>query len=457
MGLMRSRNLRAIGISAAIAVGASLGVLTPAAMAAPANNEFAQRASLGDALPVHVEESNEGATRETGEHISEFAKGRSIWWEWESPITGWTTVSTCESGFPTVVNVFEGTELGHLTALADEHSNGDEGPACPGTGTTFTFDATQGDDYVIGADGNDFYPPPLPPEEPHIPSGEGTIKLSIEATPPPPNDDFAAAARIGGNFRETRESPFEEPNDDRYFWEEVSGYNWGATKQAGEPDHAGDPGGASVWYAWTPSESGEAWISLQTPGGPKLLALYKGSTLGDLIPIASSAESFPSFSADVIAGTEYRIAVDGSHSENPLEPSRGSFMGSFALAIQMKLPPLPGSSLSEPPLSEPPATTHPGPSVESRAPVVELSGHQVDAKAGSATFRFDSSTASARFECKLDRKPFKACSSPFRAKGLKSGRHRFAVVAVFHGTSSARPAVVHFTVPAPQRHHHAAG
>src|SRR6201999_1553108 len=95
----------------------------------------------------------------------------------------------------------------------------------------------------------------------------------------------------GGHFGTVHESPFEPPTDDRYFVEQTPGYNWGATKQAGEPDHAGDPGGASVWYSWTPTESGEARISLQSSGGPKLLALYRGSTLSELVPVGSISEA----------------------------------------------------------------------------------------------------------------------------------------------------------------------
>src|SRR5262249_39355880 len=162
--------------------GTSLGVLAPPAMAAPTNDEFANRTNLGDALPVHLEESNVGATREATDEpqIGRLANaGHSIWWEWEAPATEWVTVSTCESDFLTTVNVFEGTELAHLTALVDKPTNGDEGPACWSSGTTFTFHATQGNHYSIGADGNNFYIPPPPPEEAHIPSGEGEIKLSI--------------------------------------------------------------------------------------------------------------------------------------------------------------------------------------------------------------------------------------------------------------------------------------
>jgi hypothetical protein len=350
--LGRSSHLRAIGVCAAIAVGASLGVLAPAAMAAPANDHFEDRAPLTGPLPIHVSESNEGATKDPGEpQIGELSSaGHSLWWEWESPRSGWTTVSVCETDFLADVKVFEGTELEHLTPVTDERTNGGQGPQCWATGTTFTFDATAGNHYVVGVDGNSFYVPPLPGEEPHIPSGQGQIELSIEATPPPADDDFADAIPLGTHFMSMRESPFEEPNEDRYFWEQTIGYNWGATKQADEPDHAGDPGGASVWYSWTPTESGEARISLQGAGGPKLLALYRGSVLDELVPVASSAGPFSYFTAEVTGGTEYRIAVDGSPNEVPGEPFAGSYMGSFDLAINLVLPPLPVLPSVEPPV-----------------------------------------------------------------------------------------------------------
>lgn len=458
-----SRHLRGLGICAAIAVGASLGVLAPPALAAPANDAFANRAPLGDALPVHESESNEGATPDAGGRVAELAKGHSIWWRWESPLTGWVTVSTCASDFQTVLGVFEGTELGHLTSLTANRGNGDEGPGCWESGTTYTFAAIAGHEYVIGADGNEFYLPPGPGEEAHIPTGEGQIQLSLEATPVPSNDDFADAIPIGDHFSKVNESPFEPPNDDRYLVEQTPGYNWGATKQAGEPDHAGDPGGASVWYSWTPAESGEARISLQSSGGPKLLALYSGSALSELVPVGSISEAGTRLTADVIGGTEYRIAVDGSQIEHALEPWRGSFMGAFMLSIEMVLPPLPASSQIEPVL--PVATSTPQPQVQSQptlppvqvAPIVKLAGHQVDPRKETATFRFGSATKGAKFRCAVDGKGYQACASPFEAKGLKPGKHVFRVLAGVKGASSGRPAMVHFTVPAPHRRHHAAG
>jgi hypothetical protein len=63
------------------------------------------------------------------------------------------------------------------------------------------------------------------------------------------------------------------------------------------------------------------------------------------------------------------------------------------------------------------------------------------------TFRFGSTEAGAIFECKLDRKPFRACRSPFTSRRLSLGRHTFRVRA--RDTSGQRdpsPAVDAFRV-----------
>src|ERR1700729_2755465 len=69
------------------------------------------------------------------------------------------------------------------------------------------------------------------------------------------------------------------------------------------------------------------------------------------------------------------------------------------------------------------------------APIVTIAGHQIDAAAGAATFRFRSATKGARFKCAVDGRSYKACSSPFQAKGLKPGKHVFRVLAGAKGAT----------------------
>jgi len=98
---------------------------------------------------------------------------------------------------------------------------------------------------------------------------------------------------------------------------QVSGSNVGATKESGEPAHAGYPGGASVWWSWTATSDGA--VSFDTFGSDfdTLLAVYTGTSVGALVEIAANDDddvndgfqSKVSFVA--VAGTPYRIAVDG--------------------------------------------------------------------------------------------------------------------------------------------------
>lgn len=96
----------------------------------------------------------------------------------------------------------------------------------------------------------------------------------------------------------------------------VSGDSASATREIGEPDHAGKPSARTVWYAWTAPQSGR--LSLRTLGSTfdTVLAVYTGSAVGALNEIASNDDvdrayftSELAFSA--VAGTTYRIALGG--------------------------------------------------------------------------------------------------------------------------------------------------
>lgn len=61
-------------------------------------------------------------------------------------------------------------------------------------------------------------------------------------------------------------------------------------------------------------------------------------------------------------------------------------------------------------------------------------------------FIFSSSDINSRFECKLDRKPYRACTSPYKAK-LGLGEHKFRVRAIDpEGNADATPAAIRLRV-----------
>lgn len=63
------------------------------------------------------------------------------------------------------------------------------------------------------------------------------------------------------------------------------------------------------------------------------------------------------------------------------------------------------------------------------------------------TFRFGADEAGAKFECRIDRRPFRACKSPHTAKPLSVGSHIFKVRARdTSGTADATPAAYSFRV-----------
>jgi hypothetical protein len=108
---------------------------------------------------------------------------------------------------------------------------------------------------------------------------------------PPVNDGFTSAKLITGGVGT------------------LAGSNVEATKEAGEPDHAGNAGGKSLWYIWHCSSGGTFDLSISDATFPYLLAIYNGSAFDTLTPIASAQSS--SVNISLVPGMVYRIAVDG--------------------------------------------------------------------------------------------------------------------------------------------------
>jgi uncharacterized repeat protein (TIGR01451 family) len=102
-----------------------------------------------------------------------------------------------------------------------------------------------------------------------------------------------------------------------------------ATKEAGEPNHAGNAGGHSVWADFTTSVSSQVQIDTHVSGFDTLLAVYTGTSVSALTLVASndddgSASGTSSVIFQAQPGTDYKIAVDGKNGAT----------GNYALSIK---------------------------------------------------------------------------------------------------------------------------
>ena len=128
----------------------------------------------------------------------------------------------------------------------------------------------------------------------------------------PANDYFASRIVLSGSSLTT------------------GGTNAKATREAGEPRHAGNAGGRSVWWTWTAPASGTATIDTAGSNFDTLLAVYNGTSVSALTAVAANDDagggtlsSKVTFSA--VAGRQYQIAVDGY----------GGASGSIALRLNL--------------------------------------------------------------------------------------------------------------------------
>lgn len=291
-GKGRTRLLLACGLAVA---GACVFAAT-ALGAAPANDMFAAAQTVTGAQGS-VTGTNVGATKEAGEPNHAGNKGgASVWYSWTPSIYGPVTISTFGSSFDTLLAVYTGSSLSSLQQVA---ANDDAGG---GGWSSVTFLAITGTTYRIAVDGWNGQ------------AGNVTLGWNQNPTSPiPANDNFANAQPLTG------------------FCSSTPGTNVAATKEPGEPNHAGNVGGASVWYVWTPVINGQTTMTTAGSDFDTLLGVYTGSSVSSLTQVAANDDVNPpsdttsSVTFNAVAGTTYHIAVDGYFG-----PSHGLHEGHIA-------------------------------------------------------------------------------------------------------------------------------
>ena len=233
----------------------------------PANDDLEDAGALSGTTDSATGNTTD-ATAEPGEpvHSEGAAAKRSVWYEWTAPSAGETQVSLSGTSFSWVAAAYTGDAIGGLTKVASTRSG------------TLTFNATPGTTYRIVVDG-------------YYESSYGSFSLSLTLAVPPANDGFADAAVLTGAA------------------DQATGTSLHATRQTGEPVHYGSyTGRRSVWYRWTPPQSGTGTVDLANTPYDWVAAVYTGDDLNALTRVASAdygAMTFP-----VRAGVTYRVAVD---------------------------------------------------------------------------------------------------------------------------------------------------
>jgi hypothetical protein len=239
------------------------------------NNNFANPSALSGSSG-NVTGNNVGANKEAGEpaHAGNVG-GASLWYQWQAPASGSVSFTTAGSGFDTLLAVYTGGAVNGLTTVG---SNDDVGTF--DQTSIVTFNAVANTTYRIAVDGFN--------------GATGNVELNWHG-----NNFFADAQAINGGSGT------------------VNGNNFGATKEAGEPAHAGNDGGVSVWYRWQAPVTGAVTFSTSGSNFDTLLAAYTGGSAGALTTVANNDdESYPTvltskITFNAVAGTTYRIAVDG--------------------------------------------------------------------------------------------------------------------------------------------------
>jgi hypothetical protein len=241
----------------------------------PANDDWANAQPLKGTSGT-VELDNTGASREPCDQSA--GSGRTVWYSWTAPADGELTVDP-----ESIAGVYTGASLCSLEQRAV--SGGDPAFA----------DVTAGETYWIGVDTFGFF-------------GPTSFSWSFETVTRPANDRFSDAQDLDPAYRGS-----------------VYATTFRATSEPGEWSWWG----RTVWYAWTPAESGVASIDVQLADGK----VFTGASVGTLSFVAYADAQF-----HVDAGTTYYLQVDSGGRggdfvlEWLLEPDRAPSYDDFANA-----------------------------------------------------------------------------------------------------------------------------
>jgi PKD repeat protein len=259
-------------VSFVVAVTMSLALLVlaaPAALAQPANDDFANATVIDpSSLPFTDTVDATGATTEADEPTGGCVyDGGTVWYAFTPSSSGVFQVDTTASSYYHAILIYTGSSLPTLSLVT-----------CGYPADRPTFRATAGTTYYIQVG-------------PYTPSGTGTLQLTLSQVPPPANDDFADATTIGS-------VPFTDTVD-----------LTAATTQPSEPSPSCVGLQNTAWYAFTPAST--QFVLARTDQNGAGLGVYTGTTLADLTQVGCAQYSFQHVVFRAQADTTYYFQVGG--------------------------------------------------------------------------------------------------------------------------------------------------
>ncbi len=250
----------------------------------PPNDNFAD-AQVIPSRAASILVSTRCATRESREprlpaDNPDRPGGPSVWFRWVAPLTGPITISTEGSNFDTLLALYRGQTLTQLTRVAFDDGSG------VSDASRLIAEVTAGTEYYISVEG--FY------SFMARRAGEGDLVLTFLS------DAFAKPAIIEGSSGS------------------IMANTLGATWEEGESAHRelfdSTPSNASVWFQWTPRETGSFTFVIDTTpdqrSGLESVQIYEGDALGALTPKGMDGRNWSArATVQSEAGRSYRVVV----------------------------------------------------------------------------------------------------------------------------------------------------
>ncbi len=295
----------------------------------PANDSFPDRIALSS-LPAEFDADLLAATAEPGEpRISTNTLGRTLWWMWTAPGYGSATIESQGTNAAPVVGVFKRGTAQSLDLIASSATQfGNECFSYESARKSASWDVVAGEVYELQVDR---YPEFL---------ATTPARLQLTFSPAPANDVPDGAIELTGNDLSTNASVV------------------AATRRNSEPVISTQSGANSVWYRWQAPGVGILQVtrfepirhdepSFETsPGGGVIREIIRGSCgsvpvelspVVPFVPVFGLFYSFQSngaeplnwiqetmgtngFMANIIAGGEYHVAIDGADGSSPETP-----------------------------------------------------------------------------------------------------------------------------------------